>query len=127
VRHFLYAVEGPDVVEGIDAGRETAVQTEDLVVDQGGKRQIVEKICEVFPDVRVAVLAEALVVEAVDLGDLAGLVVTAEDGDALGVPDLERDQEGHGLDREVASVDVIACAESVCGAGSETGNAPMKR
>ena len=78
--HFLYAVERPDVVERVDAGREAAVQTEDLVVDQSGKRQIVEQICEVFPDVRVTVLAQALVVEAVDLGDLAGLVVTTEDG-----------------------------------------------
>ena len=123
----MYAVERPDVVEGVDAGGETAMQTEDLVVDQSGKRQIVEKICEVFPDVRISVLAEALVVETVDLGDLAGLVVTAEDGDALGVPDLERDQEGHCFDREVASVYVIAYAQSVCGVGSETRSVPMKR
>ena len=38
VRHLLDAVEGADVVEGVYARRETAVGTEDLVVNQGGKR-----------------------------------------------------------------------------------------
>jgi len=42
VRHLLYAVERPDVVKGVDARGETTVQTEDLVVDQGGERQVVE-------------------------------------------------------------------------------------
>ena len=107
--HFLYAVEGPDVVERVNAGGEAAVQTEDLVVNQGGEREVVEEVCEVFPDIGVAVLAEALVVEAVYLSDLAGFVVTAKNGDALGVSDLERDQEGHSLDREIATVNVVAC------------------
>lgn len=108
VRHFLYAVERPDVVERVDTGRETAVETEDLVVDERGKRQVVEQVCKVFPNVGVAVLAEALVVEAVDLSNLTGLVVTTEDRDALRVSDLECHQKSHRLDRKVATVDVVA-------------------
>lgn len=49
----------------------------DLVVDQGGQREVVEQVGEEFPDVGVAVLAQTLVVEAVDLGDLSRLVVPA--------------------------------------------------
>jgi hypothetical protein len=36
--NFLYTIERSDVVEGIDAGGETSVEAEDLVVDKGGKR-----------------------------------------------------------------------------------------
>jgi hypothetical protein len=39
---------------------------------------------------------------------LAGLVVPAKDGDALGVSDLESHEEGDGLDGIVATIDVVA-------------------
>jgi hypothetical protein len=68
------------------------VQTEDLVVDQGGQWQIVEKICEIFPYVRIAVFAQALVVEAVHLCDLARLVVSTENRDARGVSNFQSDE-----------------------------------
>jgi uncharacterized protein involved in propanediol utilization len=58
------------------------MQTEDLVLNQYREGQEIEQIGEELPHVGVAVFAQALVVEAVDLGDLAGLVVAAEDGDA---------------------------------------------
>lgn len=86
------------------------MQTEDLVLDESGEGEEVEEVGEVLPDVGVAVLAETLVVEAVDLRDLARLVVAAEDGDALGVADLEGDEQGDCLDGVVATVDVVACA-----------------
>ena len=45
---------------------------------------------EILPDVGVAVLPETLVVESVDLGDLAGLVVAAQYRDALAIADLQQ-------------------------------------
>jgi hypothetical protein len=111
VRHLLYAIERSNVIQRVDAGGETSVEAEDLVVDEGGERQIVEEVGEVFPHVRISIFPEALVVEAVDLRDLAGLVVATEDGDALGVSDFERDEQGDGLDRVVASINVVACDE----------------
>lgn len=46
------------------------METEDLVVDEGGEGEVVEEVGKILPDIGVAVLAQALVVEAVDLGDL---------------------------------------------------------
>ena len=87
------------------------MEAEDLVVDQRGEGEVVEEVGEVFPHVGVAVLAQALVVEAVDLRDLAGLVVATEDGDALRVSDFESDEERDRLDRVVASINVVTCGE----------------
>jgi hypothetical protein len=39
---------------------------------------------------------------------LAGLVIATENGYALGVADLESDEEGDGFDGEVATVNIIA-------------------
>lgn len=86
------------------------MQTEDLVVDESGQGEVVEQVGEVFPHVCVSVLSETFIVEAVDLGNLTRLVVSAEDGDALRVADLEGDEEGDSLDGEVASVDIVTCA-----------------
>ena len=68
-----------------------------LVIDQRSQRQIVKEVCEVLPDVSVPVFPQALVVEAVHLGDLPGLVVPSDQGDPVWVPDLGdyRGSEGH--------------------------------
>ena len=113
MRHFLYPIERADVIQRVDTGRQAAVQAEDLVVNQRRQGQVVEKIGEELPHIRIAVFAQALVVEAVDLGDLAGLVVAAQDGDALRVADLEGDEQRHRFHREVAAVHVVAHEEVV--------------
>ena len=84
------------------------MEAEHGIINHRCQRQVIEGLGEELPHVGVAVLAQALVVEAIHLGDLAGLVVAAEDGDAAGVADLESDEEGDGLDRVVSTVDVVA-------------------
>lgn len=44
------------------------MDTEDAAVDEGGEREVVKHISAVAPDVDRAVLAQALVVEAINLG-----------------------------------------------------------
>jgi hypothetical protein len=78
-----------------------------LVVDQSGEWEIVEEVCEVLPDICIAVLPEALVVETVDLSNLAGLVVAAKDCDAPRVSNLKRNEKSDRLDGEVASIDIV--------------------
>jgi hypothetical protein len=109
MRNFLDTINGANVVKGINGWGEASVETEDLVVDESGEREVVEEVCKVLPNVGVAVLAQALVVEAVDLCDLAGLVIASEDGDAPGVSDFEGNEQSYGLDRVVSSINVVTC------------------
>lgn len=113
MRYFLNSVERADVVERVDTGRQTAVQAEDLVVNEGGQGQVVEEVREELPHVRIAILAQALIVEAVHLRNLPTLVVAAQDGDALGIADLERDEKRDSLDGEVSTIDVVAHEEVI--------------
>lgn len=59
-----------------------------LFVDQGRQGKIIEEVCEVFPHVGVAVLPQALVVEAIHLCDLPALMVPPQYRDAFWVTDL---------------------------------------
>lgn len=42
MRDFLNSIEGSDIVEGIDAGRESSVEAEDLVFDKSCEWEVVE-------------------------------------------------------------------------------------
>lgn len=114
MRNLLYPVKRPNVVERIDGWRKTSMQAEDLVLDQGGKWEEIEEVGEVLPDVRVAIFAQALVIEAIDLGDLSRFVVATENGDALRVSDLESYEESDSFDREVTSVNIVTHEEIIC-------------
>lgn len=59
------------------------MEAENTSLDNGSERKIVEEGCEVQPDIRISVLSEALIVEAVDLGDLLTFMVTSEDGNSI--------------------------------------------
>lgn len=77
----------------------------------GRQTQIVEDVTAVPPDVDRAVFAQTLVVEAVDLGDLPGLVVAADERDAVGIPHLEGQKQQEGLDAVEAAVDEVPCSQ----------------
>mmetsp|Transcript_6316 Transcript_6316/g.26154 ORF Transcript_6316/g.26154 Transcript_6316/m.26154 type:complete len:296 (+) Transcript_6316:1482-2369(+) len=93
VRHLLRPRELAYVLQRVQTGAQAAVRAEDLVLDSRRQGQVVEHVGDVLPHVRVAVLAQALVVEAVHLRDLSALVVTPDQEYAVGVPNLERQQE----------------------------------
>jgi len=87
---LLDAVQRTDVIECVDTGRQTSVETEDLVIDESGQGEIIEEVGEKLPDIRIAIFTEALVVETIHLCDLSGLVVASQYGDPLGISDLQR-------------------------------------
>ena len=76
--------------------------------------EVVEDLAAVAPDVRAAVLADALVVEAIHGCYLPRLVVTSYECDAVWVADLEAEEEEEGFKRVEAAVDEVAHEEVVC-------------
>ena len=59
-----------------------------LFVNQRRQGEVIEQVCEVFPHVGIAILPQALVIEAVHLSDLSALVVPPQYCDAFLVPHL---------------------------------------
>lgn len=86
---------------------------EDLLVDNGGNRQAVEAVGEGLPELDV-VATLALIVESVDTVDRGTFVVTAENEEVFGVFDLVRKQQADGLERLLATVDIVTKEEVVC-------------
>lgn len=108
VWHFHDSVKLLDLIQSIDTWGETSMQAEDVSFDDGSQGKVVEEGGEVLPYICVSVFPEALVVEAVDLGDLLTLVVTSKDSDSVRVPDLQCNQKSHCFYRVVSSIDVVA-------------------
>lgn len=101
------------MVESVDTWTQTSVQTEDLTVNEGSQRQVIEQIREILPDICVSVFSKTFIVESVDLGDLTGLVVAAQYRNTLAVTNLEGHEESDGLDGVVASVNVVTHEEVI--------------
>ena len=115
MRNLAEAVDDLDLIDAMDAGRQTTVDAEDLVVDDAGEGEVVEHVGEVVPDSSVAVLAAAFCVETVGLSNTSRLVVAADEVDAVRIAEFETDQQRDGFDTEEAAINVVAYALSdVC-------------
>lgn len=110
---FSEAVDDLDLIDTMDARRQTAVDAEDLVVDDAGEGEVVEHVGEVMPDGGVAVLATTFGIEAVGLSDSSGLVVAADEMNAMGIAKFETDQKRDGLYTKEAAINVVAEEEVV--------------
>jgi hypothetical protein len=74
------------------------VEAEDTVLYNSSKWQVVEEGSEVLPHVSVAVLTEALIVEAVNLCDLLALVISTQNGDTIWEAYFQANKQSHSLD-----------------------------
>lgn len=94
--------------------KRTAMDAEDVVIDNDAQGQIVEHVSEVVPDICIPVLPVAFGVEAVALGDTPTLVVPSDEVDAVRVAKLETHEQAYCLDAEEAAIDIVAQEEVVC-------------
>lgn len=75
-----------DLINRTDLGAQTAVNAENLAVDDGSEDKEVKNLAARLPDGCVTILLLAFLVESVDLGDLTGFMVTSDESDLVGVP-----------------------------------------
>ena len=108
VRHLLLSIESLDLVKCIYAGRESTVQAENFIGYDSCQRQIVEQLDEHPPNIRMAIFAQTLIIEAVNLSDLARLVVAAQNRDAVRIAHLQRNEKGDRLDTVMTTVNIIS-------------------
>lgn len=96
------------LVQSRHLGTQPAMHAKHPAIHHRAQTQIVKHVAAVPPHVARAVFALTLVVETVDLGDLPGLVVAADEGDAVWISDFEGEEEKEGLDGVEAAVDKVA-------------------
>ena len=63
--YLAKSVDYFDLIQGVDGGRQAAVNTENLVIDDDAEGEKIEHICEIVPYVGVSVFARAFGVEAI--------------------------------------------------------------
>ena len=79
--NLLRSRDDPNLVQCSNLGTQATMHAQDFPVDDGGEGEEVEDLTAGFPNGGVAVFLLAFFVEAVDLGDLAGFMVAADEGD----------------------------------------------
>ena len=67
MRYFPIPVDDLDLVDRMDGRRKAAVDTEDLVVDDHTQCEEIKHVCEIVPNIGIAILACALCVESIGL------------------------------------------------------------
>jgi hypothetical protein len=65
VWHLLNSVDLSDLIEGIDGGRQAAMETEDFVLNNSGQRKIVEEISVHLPNIATAVFPNTFIEETI--------------------------------------------------------------
>lgn len=96
-----------DRVNGREIRGKTAVHAENPILDDRSQRQAVKHLSAVLPHIHATVLTNALVVEAINLGYLAGFVITTDEMDPARVATLERNQKQESLNTEKSTVHKI--------------------
>jgi hypothetical protein len=83
MRNLLRAGYDTDLVDGTDLRAQPSVHTKNLSIDDGSEDQEVKDVAAGLPHGGVAVLLLAFFVEAIHLGDLPRLVVSADKDNAV--------------------------------------------
>mmetsp|Transcript_5576 Transcript_5576/g.10002 ORF Transcript_5576/g.10002 Transcript_5576/m.10002 type:complete len:303 (+) Transcript_5576:159-1067(+) len=107
VGDFLHTVQVPGMIKSINRGGESTMETENTICDHGCHGKIIEGVCEMLPHIGVSIFSQAFVIETINLSDLTTLVISTEDCDAIPIPNFQRHQKRHSLQRIVPTIDII--------------------
>lgn len=59
------------------------MKTEYFVFDDCCQRQEIKQVSQIFPDIGIAILTNALIVESIHLSDLSTFMISAQNSDAV--------------------------------------------
>ena len=90
------------------------MHTEQLTIHQRTQGKTVEHLHTRFPHRRSAILLHTLVIETIYLRDLTAFVVATEKRDAIGIANLQGQQQKERFHAEMTSVDIITQKQVVC-------------
>lgn len=102
--NFHLAVDGAHLIDGLDLRRKPTVNAKDLAIDECPKRQVIERLIEVFPRCGASIFLDDLIVESVNSSNLPGFVVTPQQQYLFGVFDLIAEEQLDSLDRVVPPI-----------------------
>jgi hypothetical protein len=88
------------------------VHAEHPPIYDGTKAEVIEHLTAIPPNIAASVLSLAFVVEAINLRDLARLVIPSDKCDAIWVANFENEEEKERLDRVEAAIYEITCKRS---------------
>jgi len=86
VRNLLSTSDNTNLIDCANLRAQATVNTEDLAIHDGSEDEKVENLAARLPDRSIAILLLTLLVETIDLSDLARLMVTTDKGDLLRIP-----------------------------------------
>ena len=86
MRNFLSSGNDSDLVEGPNLGAQSTVYAENFAVDNGSEDHKIKDLTACFPNRGVVVFIHTFFVKAIDLGDLARLMVASYKCDFVRVP-----------------------------------------
>jgi hypothetical protein len=86
MRDLLGTSNDTDLIDGTDLRTQAAVNAENLTVNDSSKDEKIKYLAARLPDRRVSIFLLALLVKAINLGDLAGFMVASNECDLVGVP-----------------------------------------
>jgi len=84
------------------------VYAKNFIIDDCCKGQVVKNGGAVAPHVGRPILAKALIVEAINLGDLSALVVSPDKSDSFRISDLQGQQQQESFYTVISSVNKIS-------------------
>jgi hypothetical protein len=97
---------------------QATVHAEDFLVDESSDGETIETVSESLPQLDV-IATLALIVKSVNTINGCALVVATEEEEVLRVLDLVGQEEAHGLEGLLATINVIT-QEEIVGIGRET-------
>jgi hypothetical protein len=86
MRNLLSTSNNTYLVDGANLRTEATVNAENLAIDDRSKDEKVKDLAAGLPDRGVAVLLLTLLIETVDLCDLAGFVIPSNESDLIRIP-----------------------------------------